>query len=123
MYPLERPQTNKHTNTYAYKNTYRVKTEETFFTSRINFYLITSFFLDLYGCKRRFPIESSRRKGLTFCDLYHFDETGDNRFKVTPNSKNTEKQAQRQAAAGRSRHKSQGEFSIRGRIFPHDAQK
>ena len=32
------------------------------------------------------------------------------------------KQAQRRAAAGRFRHKSQGEFSARGRIFPHDAQ-
>ena len=32
------------------------------------------------------------------------------------------KQAQRRAAAGRFRHKSQGEFSTRGRIFPHDAQ-
>ena len=33
-----------------------------------------------------------------------------------------ETQAQRRAAAGRSRHKSQGEFSTRGRIFPHDAR-
>ena len=32
------------------------------------------------------------------------------------------KQAQRRAPAGRSRHKSQGEFSTRGRIFAHDAQ-
>ena len=32
------------------------------------------------------------------------------------------KQAQRRAAAGRSRDKSQGECSTRGRIFPHDAQ-
>ena len=32
------------------------------------------------------------------------------------------KQAQRRAAAGRSRHKSQGEFGTRGRIFPHDGQ-
>ena len=30
-------------------------------------------------------------------------------------------QAQRRAAAGRSQHKSHGEFSAR-RIFPHDAQ-
>ena len=36
--------------------------------------------------------------------------------------KRIEKQAQRRAAAGRSRHNSQGEFSTRGRIFPHDAQ-
>ena len=33
-----------------------------------------------------------------------------------------EKQAQRRVAAGRSRHKSQVEFSTRGRIFTHDAQ-
>ena len=50
-------QTHKYTHTHTYKkHTYRVKTEETFFTSRINFWLRP--FLDLYECKRRFPITS-----------------------------------------------------------------
>ena len=37
-------------------------------------------------------------------------------------NKNKKKQAQRRAAAGRSRHKSHGVIHTRGCIFPHDAQ-
>ena len=50
MTSVEREQTNKHTNIYTHKHTYRVKTEETFFYGQIFYFLF--FFLYLFESKK-----------------------------------------------------------------------
>ena len=75
-------------------------------------------FLEVKNCVMTSIIESGGKYVKMFsnvCDIFEEDGT-------TLLTQLLRKQAQRQAAASRSRHKSQGEFSTRGRIFSHNAQ-